>query len=149
MVAGDVVYRRTHLIGVDIECRSDTQLETLAIEVLRYCLTEVTHAYDGHVHRLLAIEDVIDEVYQDLNVVTLLCVARKANEHKVATHLHSRDAMHTRQDVREDMCDTLRMTLNERTAVLAQSLDGLLWYRRGYIVICHVPFAYVLLNNDF
>ena len=37
--------------------------------------------------------------------------ARKTYEHKVATHLHSRDAVHACQHMREDMCNTPRMTL--------------------------------------
>ena len=46
------------------------------------------------------------------------------------------------QDMREDVCDTLGVTLHERAAVLAQALDGLLRYRRGYIVICHVKVCF-------
>ena len=142
MVAGDVINRCTHLIRVDIEGRGDAQLEALAVEILRDRLAEVTHADDCHIHGLLTVEDAVNEVDEYLHIVALLRIAREAYEHKVAAHLHSRDAVHTCQDMREDVCDTLGVTLHERAAVLAQALDGLLRYRRGYIVICHVKVCF-------
>jgi hypothetical protein len=71
----------------------------------------VTHAYDCHVHVLLAIEDVGNEVDEHLHIIALLRIAGEANKHKIATHLHSCDAMDARKDVREYVCDTLSMTL--------------------------------------
>jgi hypothetical protein len=111
MVARDVVDNAIHLIGIDIEGCRNAQLQPLPVKVFRYRLTEVSHTNDCHIYRLLAIQDIVDKVYEDLDIVTLLGVARKAYKHKVATHLHSRNAMHASQDVRKDVRDTLRMAL--------------------------------------
>ena len=86
----------------------------------------MTHTDNRHIHRLLAIEDAIDKVDKHLDIVALLRVRRKANKHKVTAHLNGCDAVHTRQDMREDMCDALSMTLDKCSAVLTQSLDSLL-----------------------
>ena len=129
MVARDAVDRLADLFGVDVERRGDLQLEALAVEILGDGLAEVSHADDGDVGHRVAVEDVADEIDEHLHVVALLRVAREADQHQVAAHLHGRDAVDAGQYVRKDMRDALPMAGEQRAAVLAQSLDGFLGNR--------------------
>ena len=77
----------------------------------------------------VAVEDVADEIDEHLHVVALLRVARKADEHQVAAHLHRRDAVDAGQHVGEDVGNPLLVAGEQRTAVLAQPFDR---FFRGY-----------------
>ena len=129
MVARDAVDRLADLFGVDVERRGDLQLEPLAVEIFGDGLAQMAHAQHGDVHGRGAVEDAADVLDQHLHVIALLRVAREADQHQVAAHLHGRDAVDAGQYVRKDMRDALPMAGEQRAAVLAQSLDGFLGNR--------------------
>ena len=133
MVARNAVYRLADLRGVDVERGGDLQFQAAAVEILGDGLAEVSHADDGDVGHRVAVEDVADEIDEHLHVVALLRVARKADEHQVAAHLHRRDAVDAGQHVGEDVGDPLLVAGEQRTAVLAQPFDRFF----GDIGRCH------------
>ena len=125
VVAGNAVDGLAHLLGVDVEGGRDFQIEPLAVEVLGDGLAQMAHTQHGDVHRRRAVENLADVFDEHLHVVALLRVAREADEHQVAAHLHGRDAVDARKHVGEDVRDALLVAREQRAAVFAQPLDGL------------------------
>ena len=71
---------------------------------------------------------VADEIDEHLDIVALLRVARKPDEHQVAPHLYGRDAVNARKYMRKNMGDALFVARKQRPAVLAQTFDRFLRY---------------------
>ena len=82
-------------------------LSPLAVEIFGDGLAQMAHAQHGDVHGRGAVEDAADVLDQHLHVIALLRVAREADQHQVAAHLHGRDAVDAGQYVRKDMRDAL------------------------------------------